>query len=503
MIDKKDTSGIVNKTNSSSSPPSDIFSRAFQKMVKTNKEAYGFSDWFNSRGRNTKTYSREEVEQIIESGSLAQHRALSEHFFQKNGFYKRILIHYATLLKYTGILIANPSYKNKLSDENIAKRYHNAVDFLDRASLQSFFTDCALKVLKYGAYFGLIRSCDKKSISILELPASYSRSDYKDEKGIDLVEFNVTYFNQFTEEKVIGVLECFPTIISAHYRLYQENKVKTPWILLPSELGVYFNLYDESCMLLNTIPPIMDYEEAIETEKERDLEEIKKIIVQKIPHLNTGELLFEPPEAEEMHTGSVKMMGGNRNVSVLTTYADVDAIVSKTSADSNSNNLAKMVNNIYDQAGTSSQLFAASGNLALETSIKNDISLMMTLAKKFEQFITNIINKQFGLNQVFFKYTILPVSIYNEEDYIDSSIKLASMGYSLMLPMIAMGFSQSDLDNLKDLENDVLELREKLIPPRTAYTESGDVGAPEKKLEQKASKTIKNQESIDKGGSSE
>ena len=37
-----------------------------------------------------------------------------------------------------------------------------------------------------------------------------------------------------------------------------------------------------------------------EAAKERELEEIRKIIVQKIPHLNEGELLFEPEEAAEI-----------------------------------------------------------------------------------------------------------------------------------------------------------------------------------------------------------
>jgi hypothetical protein len=36
---------------------------------------------------------------------------------------------------------------------------------------------------------------------------------------------------------------------------------------------------------LDVIPATIDYDEAVETNKERDLEEIRKIIVQKIPHL--------------------------------------------------------------------------------------------------------------------------------------------------------------------------------------------------------------------------
>ena len=51
-----------------------------------------------------------------------------------------------------------------------------------------------------------------------------------------------------------------------------------------------------------------------------------------------------------------------------------------------------MVNNIYNESGTSSQLFASNSNLALEYSLNNDLALMMVLGNKFNTFITNIIN---------------------------------------------------------------------------------------------------------------
>jgi hypothetical protein len=53
--------------------------------------------------------------------------------------------------------------------------------------------------------------------------------------------------------------------------------------------------------------------------------------------------LFEPEEAKIIHEGTVKMMKGNKNVSVLTTYADVDAVVSKTTNDNANNVLEKNI----------------------------------------------------------------------------------------------------------------------------------------------------------------
>jgi hypothetical protein len=63
--------------------------------------------------------------------------------------------------------------------------------------------------------------------------------------------------------------------------------------------------------------------------------------------LTDGRLLFEPDEAEEIHRGTVGMLKGNENISVLTTYADVDSIVSKTQADNTEGTLTKIESNIY------------------------------------------------------------------------------------------------------------------------------------------------------------
>ena len=79
---------------------------------------------------------------------------------------------------------------------------------------------------------------------------------------------------------------------------------------------------------------------------------------------------------------------------------------------------------------------------------------------------------------------------------------MATAGYSLILPALAQGFSQKDLVNLKTLENDVLKLTDKLIPPKTSFNsgEAGDDvgGRPSKEADEKKDQTLKNEESVEK-----
>lgn len=261
------------------------------------------------------------------------------------------------------------------------------------------------------------------------------------------------------------------------------------------------SLVDDRPIFLNIISAALEYDEAKEINKERDLEEIRKILVQHIPHLQDSGLLFEPEEALEMHKGTVDMLKKNENLSVLTTYADVDAIVSKTTNDNALNSVDKALSNIYAESGSSSQLFGTDSNLSLSTSITNDMALMMILARKLENFITSIVNERYGNTNVTFTFKILPISYYNQKDYAETSLKLANSGYSFLLPALAMDISQRELSNVKDLENDVLKLKEKLQPLSTSYTETGNVGRPEKDAQDKSAKTIANEESLDRGGS--
>ncbi len=480
------------------------FTKAITDMVAKNESSYNSTRWGYRYERNNriKDYSLEEIETIINSGSIESQIALSRNYFAKGGFYQRLLLHYATLLKYTGLLIPNPSFGKSLSEKYIVKKYNSAVEFIDNAKLPKLFTHIAIKVLRDGCYYGVIQGVTDKSISILDLPVSYCRSRFKDKEGNDIIEFNVTYFDTiFDKEYRRKALAAYPKEVVNWYRRFKNRKTNDPWCYISTNVGICMSLVDDKPIFLNIITAEIEYDDAKDINRERDLEEIRKILVQKIPHLQDGGLLFEPDEAVEMHKGAVDMMRKNENLSVLTTYADVDAIVSKTSNDNSLNSVDKALNNIYATAGSSSQLFGTDSNLSLSTSITNDMALMMILARKLENFITSILNERFGNTNVSFNYKILPISYYNQKDYVETSLKLANSGYSFMLPALAMDISQRELNDLKDLENDVLKLKEKLLPLSTAYTETGNVGRPEKDAQDKSAKTIANEKSLDNGGS--
>ena len=61
--------------------------------------------------------------------------------------------------------------------------------------LQKLFGEMSVQALVNGAYFGVISEVSQKKFSIIELPAKYCTSRYKDLDGKDIIEFDLTYFN--------------------------------------------------------------------------------------------------------------------------------------------------------------------------------------------------------------------------------------------------------------------------------------------------------------------
>lgn len=453
----------------------DTFSKAQNKMIATSNRTYGTRESYWDRLSRCREYTDEEVQGIINSGSFLEQQALSRNFFNKEGYYKQIITHYATLLTYAGLLIPNPSVGKNLSTSHIQKKYYAALDYVERMQLPVFLTNCAIRTLVDGCYYGVVTEIEKNHFTTIDLPADYCRTRFKDYAGNDVIEFNLSYFDSISnEEAKKQALAAYPKAISKAYKEWDKRKRACEWFIIPSEISICFPMFDGRPPFLSIIPATLKYDEAVGLEQERNKEEIHKIIVQKIPHLTDGRLLFEPDEAEEIHRGSVEMLKGNKNLSVLTTYGDVDAITSKTSADNAEGTLSKMENNIYAQGATSSQIFNAEGSVGLEAGIRNNIAFMMIFANKAAGYITNVVNRKFSNSNVSFKYTILPISIHNYDKFVDSSFKLASSGYSFLMPALAMGLSQRDFGNLKDLENNVLKLGEKMIPPSSSYTQTSE-----------------------------
>ena len=473
------------------------FKKSINKMIATSEGSYNSNVSFR-KGMRFNSYNKDEIVDIINEGASDELREASLFYLYTSGFYRRFLIYYATLLKYVYLVIPHMLKDQKIEESGNLKNYNNAVDFIHKLNVKMLSKHIAIRVLAEGSYYGVLREFPDGELAVQDLPANFCRTRFKNQEDIDVVEFKLTYFDTIKEKSVRDeVLKGFPKEIRLAYNRFK-NRAGDMWAMLEPGTGIHFNLVDERPFFSSVLPAIIDFSEYREIEKEKDKQELKNLLVQKLP-IEDGELVFDPEEAEEIHRGSVNMLKNNVYMDVLTTFADVKLENMESNRSVVTNNLEKIGDSIYSEAGVSKEIFAAEGNTALTTSIKNDTALMMLLMEQISNWLQYLLKIRFGNNHMSFRVAALPISYYNEQEMRTDALSLAQSGYSFLIPMMTFDLEQSDLVDLKNLEINALQLNKVMIPLATSFTTSG--GDPtketpeninEKPDDKKSDKTVQN-----------
>ena len=473
------------------------FKKSINNMIATSENSYNGNLSFR-KGMGFNTYTKQEILDTVAEGSSEELKEVSLFYLYTSGFYRRFLIYYATLLKYVYLTIPHMLGNSKIEEDKNFKNYNKALDFIHDLNLKNLSKHIAIRVLSEGSYYGILRDFPDGKIAVQDLPSNFCRTRFKNQDDIDVVEFKVTYFDTINDKAVRNeVLKTFPKEFRLGYNRYK-NRAGEPWIVIEPDNGIHFNIVDERPFFSNVLPAIIDFNEYREIEKAKDKQDLKALLVQKLP-IEDGELVFDPEEAEEIHRGSVEMLKNNVYMDVLTTFADVKLEDMESSRSVVTNNLDKISDSIYTEAGVSKELFAAEGNTALTSSIKNDMALMMIFAHKIANWVQFLLNKRFSNNNMVFRVAALPISYYNETEMRQDALSLAQSGYSFLIPMLTFDLEQNDLVDLKNLEINALELNKIMIPLASSFTTSS--GNPneedpkkvnEKPDDQKADKTVEN-----------
>ena len=455
----------------------ETFKKGIESMIAKSRAALVKS---NNRepsvNRFRRDYSKAEIHRIITEGTAVEKSMLSEYFFSVSGVYKRIILHYATFLTYSWLLVPHMNkYEDKLKEKKNRKIYFDAANFCSNFGIERKCAWFAKNVLVDGGFYGIIHDSGT-SIAIQDLPFSYCRSRFKNHQDIDVVEFDMRFFDTIREEDLRKqILKTYPKIVQKGYNKWHSGKTDDPWIFLPVELGIYFTLFDESPFFLDLIPLIDDLEDYKMIDKQRKQLALKRIITQEIPH-DGMQLVFEPDEAADMHDGVLEMLADNPDADVITSYGKVNLL--DLSGDGQQNtDVTEAQQLIYDSAGVSKELFSATTDAGLQFSLNNDLAMMMVLGEGFAHFFTALLNNKFGNRKLSFRVLILPISYYNSYEYTSKAKDLAAFGYSFLTPVLSTGIDQTSLADLKSLENDVLDLDEYLKPLQSAYTQSGKTNA--------------------------
>lgn len=473
-----------------------------------------------SRSFGPMRLKREDIERAVQNNDLKVLRAASNLFFQKSGIYSRLCRYMAYLFRYDWFV--TPHVYKAVADDKVVEGWYKACTILENSDLKLTFGNIALDVMKDGCYYGY-KVETKDAVYLQKLPVNYCRARYSN-RNVPAVEFNIKYFDDaFSDaEYRVRVLKMFPKIFRQRYVQYKSGKLPkdfngddSGWFLLEDGKGVKFNLSGSDAPLFaSVIPHIIDLEEAQDLDKQKMLQQILRIIIQKLPLTKNFDPVFDMTESQMLHNNVVDMLSDAVGVEVMTTFADVDvADMSDKSNVSSVDQLDKVERTVYNEFGTSQNLFNTEGNIALEKSISNDESTMTNLLLQFERYCNGLlytINRH--PNKLVYKVKMLPTTAYNYKDMAKLYKEQTMLGFSKLLPQVALGIPQTSVIATAYFENELMNLDELFVAPQMSSTRSSSddspsgsdhssgnegAGRPELPDEEKSEKTIAN---IEAGG---
>ena len=472
--------------------------------------------------QNPRLADKKTILDAIDRNNYELMREISNYFYKTSGIYNRLCRYMAYMYRYDWMITPYINSDN-VKEDKVLDTFHKAITFLDNFEVKRYFGEVALKVIRNGCYYGYIISNGDK-VQVQELSPNYCRSRFS-VNGRPAIEFNMKWFDDKFRDanSKMKMLKLFPKEFAKGYILYKEGKLPpqfagdtSGWYLLSVNNTIKFNINGEDFpMLISVIPAIMDLDAAQELDRKKMAQKLLKIIIQKMPVDKNGDLVFDVDEAQELHNNAVRMLGKAIGIDVLTTFADVDvADMADKNTTTTVDELQKIERTVFNEAGISQMQFNTDGNIALEKSNLNDEAAMYNLLIQFEAFLNDLLipfNK--SPKKIQLKAQILTTTIYNYKEMAKLYKEQTQLGYSKMLPQIALGQSQSSILANAYFENDILDLVNVFIPPLMSSTMNGDTiqnltnknktsddegsqgGRPEKADDEKSTKTIQNKES--------
>lgn len=484
----------------------------------------------NQFEKRDNSFSKKNVLDAINNKDYKELRKISNFFFTASGIYGRMCKYLAYLYRYDWYIIPYIKDNNseKKNQEKILTDFYKVLDFFEESQVSKICGNIGLSIAINGCYYGYVVD-SKEGIYLQELPSDYCRSRFI-VNGEPAVEFNMAYFDEaFPDAQYrMRILNSFPKEFAKGYSQYKKKQLKpdfqgdkTGWYLLDENaVKLTFGGSKEMPALINAIPAIIDLSNAQELDRKKTMQDLVKIIIQQLPLDKNGDLIFDMSEAADIHSMAVNMLRGAVGVDVMTTFADIETVdLSDSTTATTKDNLSKVERSVYNEFGVSRNLFNAESNLALEKSILDDEASIRNFPLQLQNFFNSVLNRKFNNNKKYkFKFKMLETTIYNYKDLSKMYKEHTQLGYSKMLPQIALGHSQSEILSTATFENEILNLTEIMVPPLMSSTMSSEQvlgknnqksgsnpqnqleekknGRPEKEDSEKSEKTIANKESM-------
>ena len=368
--------------------------------------------------------------------------------------------------------------------KSVNRNYRKVLNTMSAMNVRSQFPKILTVCSREDTFYGTLW-VTSDSITIQQLPADYCAISTIEGNVLN-VTFDFSYFDGHSQ-----YLEFYPTEFQTKYKVYQKNRQKK-WQELDSPTS--FAIKCNNDILDYAIPPfagilreVYDLEDYKQLKLTKTTLENYAMLVMTLGINDDGEWQMDLDKAKEFWRNLDSVLP--EEIGSVLSPMPINKISFEKSNTGDTNTISDAEQNLFTAAGVSSLLFnndKASAN-ALLLSIKADQAVTFGIVKSIEDMVNRFIQYQgYGKN---FKITFLDCSPFNRKELGDMYLKACQYG----LPFISMyaasqGLSQSEVDCMSFLENDVLGLAERFKPLQSSSTQSSSAstaatdegGAPQK-----------------------
>ena len=100
--------------------------------------------------------TKEEIFKAIVERDYKKMRVISDFFYAASGIYQTVCNYFAYLYRYDWYLYPENVKDSSVKSEKVLSEYVKVLSYLDNSYVKKLCGDIALKVVKYGAYYGYI-----------------------------------------------------------------------------------------------------------------------------------------------------------------------------------------------------------------------------------------------------------------------------------------------------------------------------------------------------------
>lgn len=393
-----------------------------------------------------------------------------------SGILKEFLIYKSEILTYDHFILPIDINEYKTSKE-LDKAEYNACIQLEKYKTKFNVGWMIKKIISRGALY-IHETEDKEGIAIQEMPQSFCKA-VGNKNSVMKYAIDLSKINNEN-------LDYFPMEIQKLYKKYKKGLLKNNENLFDNGFYILSGrayCFNVEYMLEKGIPyyahlflDLLNLEEMKNLDVANAKTENFKLITQKVPTDESGDILIEADDAMQYHEALKGELPDN--VGAVTSPLNIDHIALGDSTAKKMDYNNKLKDAIYDGAGMNSEIFNGnkSTNEAIALGSVADTLLPLHILKMIEIWM----NEDFKTNPKTknWKISFLDTTHYNKSKKIGDATSAISTYFGKKQYLATLGMTPLEVYNTLKYE-ELSRIGEKMLPLMTSHTmNSSDIGRP-------------------------